>query len=92
MVEAVAFYCDPGTHSYRSFRPLTALHAAHILCENKRDSLEEITPKFDMEYLRKIRTAESIPAWYEMFHHLKGENESETEDHLLQEENQEVLV
>lgn len=73
MVEAVAFYCEPGSYSYRSFRPLTALHVAHILCENKSDTLEEITPKFDLVYLRKIRADVGIPAWYEMYHELNGE-------------------
>lgn len=73
MVEAVAFYGDPGRHSYRSFRPLTALHAAHVLCDNKNDSLEEITPKFDMEYLERIGAKHSISDWYELFQSLQPE-------------------
>ena len=67
MVEAVAFYEDPGSHSYRSFRPLTALHVAHILCNNKDDSLEEISPKFDTGYLERIGAMDRIVDWHELF-------------------------
>ena len=71
MVEAVAFYNDPGSHSYRSFRPLTALHIAHVLCCNKNDSVEEVTPKFDTDYLTRIGSLDRVPDWYELFQALQ---------------------
>lgn len=74
MIEAVAFYAEPGKHSYRSFRPLTALHVAHVLCENKEDSLDEIMSKLDTDYLRKIGAIGNVPDWYELFHMLRAKN------------------
>ncbi len=70
MVEAVAFYDKPGTYSYHAFRPLTALHVAHVLCENKTATLEEIYGKFDVIYLDQIGTREKIEEWFELYHDL----------------------
>lgn len=70
MVEAVAFYDKPGTYSYHAFRPLTALHVAHVLCENKTATLEEVYSKFDIIYLDQIGTREKIEEWFELYHEL----------------------
>lgn len=77
MVEAVAFYERPGACSYQMFRPLTALHVANVLVENNTDTIEEISQKFDLEYLSRIDAIDRIPAWFDLYHQLNGVMEPE---------------
>ncbi|MEZ5307988.1 MAG: response regulator [Pyrinomonadaceae bacterium] len=70
MIEAVAFYHAPGSYNYHTFRPLTALHIAHVLTENKEETLEDIMSKVDLPYLEKADFNDKIESWYELYHHL----------------------
>lgn len=77
MIEAVAFYSKPAAHPYREFRPLTALHVAHVLCENRQDTLEEITTKFDLKYLERIGSRDRIETWHTLSQKLNDINQDD---------------
>lgn len=63
IVEATAFHHSPGLADSAEFSPLTAVHVANVLEQERRGSAARTSAQLDLEYLTKLKLQGRLEAW-----------------------------
>jgi HD-like signal output (HDOD) protein len=64
VVEAIALHHSPRVSAGKMFTALTAVHAADVLVQERRSSIEDIAPpRFDAPYLNELGLEEHLERW-----------------------------
>ena len=78
IVEALAYHDEPRSCPYRSFSPLTAVHAASVLTENACET-PYVEAEIDENYLAACGCLERLPEWRKQADEIVNSSEASNE-------------
>jgi len=65
VVEAIALHHSPGRAVEKTFSPLTAVHVANVLVQERSEAAEMKPAEIDFEYLADLGLSERLDQWRE---------------------------
>jgi HD-like signal output (HDOD) protein len=78
IVDAIGFHHSPSNSGQKIFGPLTVVHAANAILNQREENNEPIEAALDMDYLEELGLADRVKVWSDA---LKKNNSSDSYKH-----------